>query len=196
MQTLAQIAIYIINSLGMLYITLVLLRFLLQLVRADYYNPISKSIAKLTSPLLIPLRKVIPGLFGIDLAALILAITLEALLIQVIGFIGGLGFINPLTLLIWAVVALLGLAISLYFIAVIVVFIASWVAPYSHNPALSLLRQLIDPLIAPFRKIVPPIGGLDLSSMLFFIVLQIVRVFLFPKLAGLVGIPTIFLFIF
>jgi YggT family protein len=196
MQTLAQIAIYVINSLGTLYVTLVLLRFLLQLVRADYYNPISKSIAKLTSPLLIPLRKVIPGLFGIDLAALILAIVLEALLIQIIGFIGGLGFINPFTLLIWAIVALLGVAISLYFIAVIVVFIASWIAPYSHNPALSLLRQLVDPLIAPFRKIVPPIGGLDLSSMLFFIVLQIVRVFLFPKLAGMVAIPSIFLFVF
>lgn len=196
MQTLAQIAIYVINSLGTLYITLVLLRFLLQLVRADYYNPISKSIAKLTSPLLIPLRKIIPGLFGIDLAALILAIVLEALLIQIIGFIGGLGFINPFTLLLWAIVALLGVAISLYFIAVIVVFIASWIAPYSNNPALSLLRQLVDPLIAPFRKIVPPIGGLDLSSMLFFIVLQIVRVFLFPKLAGMVAIPSIFLFVF
>lgn len=196
MQTLAQIAIYVINSLGTLYITLVLLRFLLQLVRADYYNPISKSIAKLTSPLLIPLRKIIPELFGIDLAALILAIVLEALLIQIIGFIGGLGFINPFTLLLWAIVALLGVAISLYFIAVIVVFIASWIAPYSNNPALSLLRQLVDPLIAPFRKIVPPIGGLDLSSMLFFIVLQIVRVFLFPKLAGMVAIPSIFLFVF
>ncbi len=196
MQTLAQIAIYIINSLGMLYITFVLLRFLLQLVRADYYNPISKSIAKFTSPLLIPLRKIIPGLFGIDLAALVLAVILEALLIQVIGFIGGLGFISPLTLLIWSVVALMGLAISLYFIAVIVVFIASWVAPYSHNPALTLMRQLIEPLIAPFRRIVPPIGGLDLSSMVFFIALQIVRVFLFPKLAGLVGIPSLFLFMF
>ena len=190
MNTLAQIAIYIINSLGTLYVGLVLLRFLLQLVRADYYNPVSKSIAKLTNPLLIPLRKIIPGLFGIDLAAIVLAILLQAVLLQVVLFLLGYGFLNPLFLVLWAIVALLGLTLNLYFLITIVVMIASWIAPYSDNPALSLTRQLLEPLLAPFRKILPPLGGLDLSFMVFFLVLQIVRIFLFPNIVALVGMPS------
>lgn len=190
MNTLAQIAIYIINSLGTIYIGVVLLRFLLQVVRANYYNPISKSIAKFTNPLLVPLRKIIPGLLGIDLAALVLAILLQALLLQIILFLIGFGFINPIYLFLWSVVALLGLTLNIYFVCTIVVMIASWIAPYSDNPALTLMRQLLDPLVAPFRRILPPLGGLDLSFMVFFLALQVVRIFLLPNLAALVSMPT------
>ena len=190
MNTLAQIAIYIINSLGTLYVSLVLLRFLLQLVRADYYNPISKMIAKLTNPLLVPLRKIIPGLFGIDLAAIVLALVLQAALMQVVLLIAGFGIQNILFLLAWALIALLGLVLTFYYWGVIIMIIASWIAPYSDNPALSLLRQLIEPVMAPFRKIVPPIGGLDLSPMLFFMILHIARNYLLPALAQTIGMPS------
>lgn len=189
MQTLAQIAVYIINTLGTLYVSLVLLRFLLQLVRADYYNPVSKALVKFTNPLLVPLRKIIPGFFGMDLAALALAIVLQALLLQVILLLYGLGFINPLILLVWSVVALLGLALSFYYFGMFIIIIASWVAPHSYNPALNLLQQLLDPVLAPFRKILPPLGMLDLSPMIFLMVLHILRHYLLPTLAGYAGLP-------
>lgn len=189
MQTLASIAIYIINTLGTLYISLVLMRFLCQLVRADYYNPISKALVKYTNPLLVPLRKLIPGLFGIDLAALVLAILLQAALMQVMFLIAGFGLMNPLMLLAWAVIGLLGLLLTFYYWGVIIMIIASWVAPHSYNPALSLLRQVIDPVMAPFRKILPPLGMIDLSPMIFFMVLQIVRSYLLPALAQSFGMP-------
>jgi YggT family protein len=188
MQTLAQIAIYVISTLGTLYVSLVLLRFLAQLVRADYYNPLSKALVKYTNPLLVPLRKIIPGLFGIDWAALILAILLEAVLLQVVLLIAGYGISNPLMLLVWGAVSLLGLLVSFYFWGTIIMIIASWVAPQSHNPALSLLVQILDPVMAPFRKILPPMGGLDLSPILFFMVLNIIRSYVLPALAGAVGL--------
>jgi YggT family protein len=187
MQTLAQIAIYIINTLGTLYISLVLVRFLAQLVRADYYNPVSKALVKYTNPLLVPLRKIIPGLMGIDLAAIVLAILLQAALLQSVLLIAGLGFFNPFTLLIWALVALLKLLAGIYFWGVIVMMIASWVAQGSRNPALGLLQQILEPVMAPFRKILPPLGMLDLSPILFFMVLNIIRAFVLPALANATG---------
>jgi YggT family protein len=187
MQTLAQIAIYIINTLGTLYISLVLVRFLAQLVRADYYNPVSKALVKYTNPLLVPLRKIIPGLMGIDLAAIVLAILLQAALLQSVLLIAGLGLFNPFTLLIWTLIALLKLLAGIYFWGVIVMMIASWVAQGSRNPALGLLQQILEPVMAPFRKILPPLGMLDLSPILFFMALNIIRVYVLPALAAAAG---------
>lgn len=187
MQTLAQIAIYILNTLGTLYISLVLLRFLAQLVRADYYNPVSKALVKYTNPLLVPLRKLIPGLFGIDVAALILAIILQAALLQAVLLIASYGLANPLSLVSWAVISLLGLVISFYYWGTIIMIIASWVAPNSYNPALNLLQQILAPVMAPFRKIIPPLGMLDLSPMIFLMTLQIIRSYVLPAIAQATG---------
>ena len=187
MQTLAQIAIYIISTIGTLYISLVLLRFLAQLVRADYYNPMSKALVKYTNPLLIPLRKIIPGFFGIDVAALVLALLLQALLIQIILLLANYGLINPLYLFAWSAISLLGLVLTFYYWGVIITIIASWVAPQSHNPALSLLQQILDPVMAPFRKVIPPLGMLDLSPMIFLMVLHIIRNYVLPALGNSVG---------
>jgi YggT family protein len=112
MQTLAQIAIYIISSLGSVFLSFVVLRFLLQLVRADYYNPISKAVVKLTNPLLVPLRKIVPGFFGIDFACLVLAIFVQAVVLQLIFLIAGNGLFNPLILLLWSLLGILGLVLT------------------------------------------------------------------------------------
>lgn len=187
MQTLANIAIYILNTLGTLYVSLVLIRFLAQLVRADYYNPVSKALAQYTNPLLVPLRKVIPGFMGIDLAAVVLAIALQMALLQSLYLLHGDGFINPFLLVIWAIVSLLSLLAGIYFWGVIIMMIASWVAQGSRNPALGLLQQILEPVMAPFRKILPPLGMLDLSPILFFMLLNIIRTYILPALAGMTG---------
>jgi YggT family protein len=191
MQTLASIAIYIISTLGTLYVSLVLIRFLAQLVRADYYNPVSKALVKYTNPLLVPLRKVIPGIMGIDFAALVLAILLQAALLQSVYLIAGLGLFNPFMLLLWALVALLSLLAGIYFWGVLIMMIASWVAQGSRNPALGLLQQILEPVMAPFRKLLPPFGALDLSPILFFMLLNILRSYLLPALANITGMVSI-----
>jgi YggT family protein len=168
-------------------VSLVLLRFLAQVVRADYYNPLSKALVKYTNPLLVPLRKIIPGFFGIDWAALVLALILQTILFEIVLVIAGYGFVNVALVILWAAVALLGLLVTFYYWGTIIMIIASWVAPQSYNPALRLLNQIIDPVMAPFRKILPPLGVLDLSPIIFFMVLHIIRGFVLPALAQSVG---------
>lgn len=180
---------YIIRTIGSLYLLLVLLRFLFQLVRADFYNPISQTIAKATNPLLIPLRKVVPGYRRIDFASLVLALLVQALIIQMLFFIAGQGFVNVLSLLGWSLVGILKTFASIYFWGLIIVIVASWIAPFSQNPALVLVRQVIEPAMAPLRKIIPPLGVLDLSPIVAFMILHVVNNYLIPAIAVSVRMP-------
>lgn len=184
MNTLVEIGLHIIETLASLYVLLISLRFLLQLVRADFYNPFSQGISKATNPLLIPLRRFIPGFYGIDASALVLALVVLWLTLQIMLLITGFGLANPAYLLLWAVVGLLCEFVSIYFWGVLIYIIASWIAPYSQNPALTLLRQIIAPAIAPFRKIIPPIGPIDISVMVFIFGLNIVSGYVIPALAN------------
>lgn len=189
MSTSAEIAIYIIRTLGTLYLLLVLLRFLFQVVRADFYNPISQFVAKATNPLLMPLRKVIPGVFGIDLASLVLALFIQWLLIQLVLMIAGIGFLNPLYTLAWSAIGLLSVILTIYFWSLIISIISSWVAPFSQHPALMLIRQLVAPVMTPFQKLIPPMGGIDITPIFAFMVLHILNRYLVPALGQTVGMP-------
>lgn len=189
MSTSAEIGIYVIRTLGSLYLMLVVLRFLFQLVRADFYNPVSQFVAQATNPLLLPLRRVIPGLAGIDLAALVLALALQWLLIQLVLVLAGYGFANPILSLAWSAVGLIALVLNIYFWGLIISIIASWIAPFSQNPALMLVRQLVAPVMAPFQKLIPPLGGIDITPIFAFMVLNIFSHYLVPALAQSVGMP-------
>lgn len=183
MNTFTSIIADILNFAGSAYIGLVLLRFLCQLVRADYYNPISKTLVKLTNPLLVPLRKVIPGIGGIDWAALVLAFVLEVALITAVQLV--IGGVLSLKILPVALFALIGLALNFYFYGMIILVIASFVAPNTYNPVVSLLNQLIDPLLRPIRKLLPSMGGLDFSPMVLMFGIYLIRQYFLPLLASL-----------
>ncbi len=189
MQTLASIATYVLTVVGTLYISLVLIRFLCQLVRADYYNPMSKALVKLTNPLLVPLRKVVPGFAGIDWAAIVLAIVLQSILLALLILLKGYSLGNPIYLLPWSLVEIFSLLVSFYKWGALLLIVASFIAPQSYNPALTLLGQIINPALAPFRKILPPMGGMDFSPIIFFMVLNIITSYLLPAIAGFVGMP-------
>lgn len=189
MSTMSEIGIYVIRTLGSLYLMLVLLRFLFQLVRADYYNPISQFIAKATNPLLMPLRRVIPGFFGVDFAALVLALILQWILIQLVLVLAGYGLLYPLRAVIWAAIGLMSMVLSIYFWGLIISIVASWVAPFSNNPALVLVRQLVEPIMTPFRKLIPPLGGIDITPIFAFMVLHVLNQYLVPALGRSVGMP-------
>lgn len=177
---LAQIVITILQIVSTFYLTIVLLRFLLQLARADFYNPISQFTVKATNPLLRPLRRVIPGWGGIDGAALVLAVLIQALtfILILMAITGGLPAINPITLLSWSVISVLLLIARIYFWSVIAVVVVSWVAPQSNHPAIRLVAQITEPVMRPIRNIIPSLGGLDLSPIVVFLVLNVVIVML------------------
>lgn len=159
-----------------LYILAVLLRFLFQIVRADFYNPISQFLVALTNPLLKPLRRIIPGLFGIDIASLVLLLTLKCLELFIISWLIG-HTPDLLPLLLAAVVSLVRLTLNAYFYAILLRVILSWFIPYGahRNPASDLLASLTEPLMRPARRLIPAVGGLDLSPIVVLVGLQLVQ---------------------
>ncbi len=184
--------IYVIQTLGSLYLLIVLLRFILQMVRADFYNPLSQFIVRATQPLLRPLRKVIPGFGGIDLASLALAILVQLALMLVTLLLMGYGVAGFLGhLLVWSVIGVTALFVKVFFFALIVSVILSWVAPGSHNPAAELVNQICEPFLAPFRRLLPNLGGLDISPIFAFIAINLFDMLVINNLAAMSGMPRV-----
>ena len=189
---LADILITTLQIASTFYLTIVLLRFMLQLARADFYNPISQFVVKATNPPLRPLRRFIPGWGGIDGASLVLAVLIQAAAFMLILFAlnGGPAGINPITLLAWSAITVLGLLVKIYFWSVIAVVIISWVAPQSHHPAVQLIMQLTEPVLRPVRRLMPSLGGLDLSPIIVFLILNVISVII-AHIAASLGLASI-----
>ncbi len=183
---LANPAAFLVQVVFGLYAILVMLRFLLQLVRADFYNPLSQFIVKATRPLLNPLRQVIPGVSGMDIAALVLAwfvLTIEQLLILVIG---GAGF-QLLAAALLAIPEMIMLSINIFLFAILIEVIISWINPGSYNPAMGLIHSLTKPVLDPVRRRMPAMGGLDLSPMVVMIGLVLLEMLLIPPIKHMIA---------
>jgi YggT family protein len=178
MDTFAQAGTFLVQSLGSIYLTIVVLRFLLQLMQADFYNPISRFLINATHIPSKPIRALLPTYKSFDLASLVLALLVQWLVIQLTAFVNGVGIINPLFALSWGAVGILSLILNIYLYGLLIVIIVSWVAPQSQHPALALLNQLIAPVMEPFRQVIPPLGGLDLSPIFMFLVIKMFQIFL------------------
>jgi YggT family protein len=190
MSPLANVGLLLINTIGSLALLIVLLRFLLQLVRADFYNPISQMIVKLTSPLLTPLRRVIPGFGGLDIASLLLAYGIQIVTMALILLVAGMGKDIPwANLLVWAPLGLFGLLLKIYFWGLIITVIASWIAPNSYNPALILINQILEPVVRPIRAKMPDLGGIDLSPIVVFLLIQVLEIIVIGPLAQMLAVP-------
>src|SRR5690554_6281763 len=175
MQTLIDILVFLLNVFGSLYLSFILLRFLLQMARADFYNPVSQMLVKLTNPVLLPLRRIIPGFWGVDLASLVLAILFHWLVMQLAVLIVGGPLVPPHMMIVWALFSISLNIITLYIIAGFVLFITSFLAPHSRHPIIILVHQLLEPLMAPIRRFIPPAGGLDFSLFFVGIFLMVLR---------------------
>lgn len=180
--------VFLIRTLFGIYTAVVLIRFLLQWVRADFYNPISQFIVRVTSPALRPLRQVIPGYRGLDLASLVLAWGLMAIQLGLMAALLGVGG-SILGALVWAIPALLELLMDILLFAVLIRVLLSWLNPDPYNPAVRLLGRLTDPILEPAQRLIPPIGGIDLSPMAVMIGLVVLQMLLVPPLKALTGSP-------
>lgn len=176
---------FLVSVLFGLYALIVMLRFLLQLMRADFYNPLSQFIVKVTTPLLNPLRRVIPGVGGIDISSLVLAWFVMALEQLLLLAIRGGGFM-PLDASLMALPALLQLTINIFLFSVLIRVLLSWISPGNYNPAIGVINSLTEPLMAPARRLIKPIGGMDLSPIAVMIGLSLLDMLLTPLLVGLV----------
>jgi len=181
----------VINTVFDLYIMLVLLRFMFQAFRADFYNPVSQFIVKATTPPLKLLRRFIPSIAGHDTAAIVLAILLIGvkLLIlkslgvpysEIAGVAAPIASVSVLGLIIIAVAELLALTLSIFLFSIIILVILSWVSPGTFNPVTQLVQTIANPVMSPIKKIVPNMGGLDLSPLIATLVIMLAKMLLIP----------------
>lgn len=169
----SQAFIFLINTVFDIYLLAVALRFLLQLFRADFYNPISQLLVKITNPPLKYIRKFVPGFKGKDWSSIVLMLIIISVKISLITLISSGRILAIHSLFILSLAGILKLVINIFMISIFIQVILSWVSPGAYNPATVILNRLTEPLLGPARKIIPPIGGLDLSPILVIIVLQL-----------------------
>ena len=176
MSSWQQALVYLIDMVSSFYIICLMLRFLLQWVKADFYNPVCQGLIKITRFGLHPLRRIIPGLFGLDIAALVLMYGVQVVAIGAEAKIIGL----PIShfIMVVALFKLIMTLLQVYFFGILIMALMSWfVQDLYRNPMYVLLHQLNEPLLGPVRKILPPMGGFDLSPLLILILLQVVMIF-------------------
>lgn len=153
---------------------MLLLRLIFQIMRADFYNPLSQAIVKITNPPLLPLRKIIPGLWGIDLASVLLIIVLQTVEIWLLLLVRG-HTVSVVPLVIISLGYVVKSVIWIFLGAIFIRILLSWISPYgtAQNPVAGLVHTLSEPLLRPVRRMLPSMGGLDLSPMLVIVGLYI-----------------------
>lgn len=168
---------YLVGTVLDLLITAVMLRVLLQAVRADWYNPISQFLVKVTDPVLQPLRRIVPPVRRVDTAAILLMLLLEFASVWIVSRLGS----NPLApsgVLLFSITKLMATLLTLYFVLIIVAVLLSWLAPGSRHPVVPLVHQLTRPVLRPIRRLIPPIAGVDLSPLIALIAIRFLMLLL------------------
>lgn len=172
---LGSAGLMLVNSLINIYLFLLMLRFLLQASRADYYNPLSQSVVKITQPVVGLFQGFLGPVAGrFDLATLAAGFVLKVVSMVAIFMVIGVGMPPIAGLLIAGVAAVANAILKIYFFAMIVMIILSWVAPNASHPGALLVMQLVEPIMAPVRKVIPPLGMIDLSPIVVFIAINLV----------------------
>ena len=176
--------LFLVETLFDLYIIVLMLRFILQQVRADFYNPISQFIVKATAPVVNPARRVIPGIGGVDLATIVVVVLVIAIKLSIVALLAGYAP-SLVALLLTGVRDFITLALNVFIFAIIIHAVLSWINPDPYNPVSALLFSITRPVLDPFRRIIKPVGGLDLSPLVALIALMFVErlvVYLFNML--------------
>lgn len=168
---MTQALYFIIKTLAQLYLLLLLLRFWLPWLRADFRNPVAQGILRFTSPLILPLRRILPSISRLDTATVLVAFVIQFLTLLVLLALTN-RVIEPLPVAVTAVFELVILSLNLFFFAILIRIILSWIAPHNYNPITALLTTLSEPILAPFRRLIPAIGGLDISPVFAIILIQ------------------------
>jgi YggT family protein len=162
---MTQALYYIIQTIGQLLLLLLLLRFWLPWFRADFRNPIAQGILRLTSPIIVPVRRLLPSVGRLDTATILVAYVLQFLLITALVALQGRLF-DAVPIAIVTAIELVILSLNLFFFVILIRIILGWFAPATHNPLTMMLHSLAEPILAPFRRWVPPMGGIDISPIM------------------------------
>lgn len=173
---LIKAAILVVSVVFNFFMFVVVMRFLLQLVKADFYNPFCQFVARLTNPILVPLRKVIPGFFGLDFATILLMYGLELLQLSVTSELA-IHHVSPFVFFV-ALISGVQYILNILFFVILGRAILSWLSPNPYHPFVSVLTELSEPLLARARRVIPMISGIDLSPLIVLLGLQVISILL------------------
>lgn len=180
--------VFIIRTLVDLYIITFVLRIIMQWIRADFRNPLTQFILTVTSPLVVPLRRVVPAVGNLDTASLIVVLVLETVVTVVLVNLTCVGEPQIMPLISLAILRTIFLTLRVYLFVILIYVILSWVNPGTFSPVASLLSSISEPVLRPLRRLIPPIGGLDLSALFALIGIQAVTMLLpIGRVAGAMG---------
>jgi YggT family protein len=161
-----QALIYIVEAVFQyLLVAAFLLRFILPLLRANMRNPLAQAVIRVTNPLVMPLRRVLPPVGRVDTASVVALILVQIAVTAVILLLSGLDPTNVGALLHRAAYQLLEMVLQVYWFAMFIYVLLSWVAPATYSPATDILGALCEPPLRLMRRVIPPIAGLDLSPV-------------------------------
>lgn len=155
---------FLLDTLITLYTLVLLIRLIMQLSRADFRNPISRAIVQLTNPVVLPLRRLLPPIGKLDTASAAAVLLFTLAKVWILSLLFSVAP-DPVLLVRLALNEVIGLVLRTYLFAILLNAILSFVAPGNYSPAQSLLSSICDPVLNPIRRIIPPIGGLDLSPL-------------------------------
>jgi YggT family protein len=171
---------FLISTLADLYAFILIARGILVWARADYYNPVTRLIAKLTDTVVVPLKRFFPTVKKIELATLFLLFILELSKFLLLGLIT-LGMPHFLGLLLLSFAEIIKLSANIFFYAILIQAILSWV-PYAYRDLYNLLSLITSPIMRPLHRLIPPVGGFDISPIAALIGLQFMSIILIDPL--------------
>ncbi len=178
--------LFLLQALFGIVILILLLRFLFQLMRVDFYNPISQTVSRISDPVLRPIRPLLPSSRRIDSASLVLLLLLQFLHLLLIASLQGIQA-NLLGLAILSVTELLSLTAGIFFWSIIILAVLSWFQPHAHHPGVSMLQQLSDPLLGPIRRRIPPTAGVDFTPIIALLGIKVAEFLLVAPLQDIAG---------
>jgi YggT family protein len=178
--------IFIVRTVSDLVVLVLLLRFWLPWFRADFRNPVAQAILRVTSPLVVPIRRLVPSIGKLDTATVVVMFAIRYLTnwiaLLLVGLSIGMRSIgwtaNILSIALASLFDLATLSVSLFLIVIFVSIVLSWFAPATYNPATAFVHSIAEPLLRPFRRLVPPLGGIDISPIVPMILLGALRILL------------------
>ncbi len=177
-------AIFLINTVTGIFLVLILVRLILQLVRADFYNPICQFIVKATNPVLKPLRRIIPGWGGFDIASVVVLLLVQMLALFLIYMAMGKAM-SVSSLFVLSIADLLALTFNFFLVTILFQVILSWIGPGTYNPMTTLLYSLNEVVLNPARRVLPAMSGIDLSPLIVLIVIQLLKILIVAPISAL-----------
>lgn len=186
---MSQALFSVLSAVTGILVFFLVIRLILQLVRANYYNPISQGINRFSAPLLAPTARLIPDVGSLSLNTLVIAVLIQSVAAYGLALFFYSAALNPAMVLVWSLVSIVGMVLKVFFFALIIMIILSWVAPQANHPGAELVFQVTEPVMAPVRRVMPELGGLDLSPIAVFLLIQFIENGALRPLAAALRVP-------